>query len=125
MSLETMTVTGTWVMEDGTPATGRIEFKPNAVRFINNGLIVVANAYEFELDDQGMLNGATGVELARYAALPVRSFNGFLHAPQFHFFFTPNSRIFHLMRTPYRRRNPIAKVRQTDEGEAWRKPRRR
>lgn len=44
---------------------GRVEFKPNAARFINNGTIVGAKTYEFDLDDQGSLNRAAGVALAR------------------------------------------------------------
>src|SRR5713101_3365140 len=65
MPITTMTVTGTWVMDDGTAAVGRVEFKPNAARFINSGTIVAAKTYAFDLDDQGSLNGAGGVALAR------------------------------------------------------------
>ena len=65
MPITTMTVTGAWVMDDGTPASGRVEFKPNAARFINSGNIVAAKTYEFVLDAQGSLNGVAGVALAR------------------------------------------------------------
>jgi hypothetical protein len=65
MPVSTLTVTGTWVNDDGSPASGRVEFKPNAFRFINSGNIVAATSYNFPLDAQGTLNGAAGVDLVR------------------------------------------------------------
>ena len=65
MPVSTLTVTGTWVNDDGTPASGRVEFKPNAFRFVNSGNIVAATSYTFPLDAQGTLNGNAGVGLVR------------------------------------------------------------
>ena len=65
MPVTTMTVIGTWVKDDGTPASGRVEFKPNATRFINSGDIVAAKTHAYVLDKLGMLNGNSGVALIR------------------------------------------------------------
>src|SRR5260370_34133011 len=69
MPVTTMTVIGPWVMDDGTPASGRVEFKPNATRFINGGDIVAAKTHEYTLDNQGMLNGNSGVALIRNGSI--------------------------------------------------------
>lgn len=69
MPVTTMTVTGAWVMDDGIPASGRVEFKPNATRFINSGDIVAAKTHEYTLDKDGMLNGKSGVALIRNSSV--------------------------------------------------------
>lgn len=56
MTATRLVITGTWVTETDTPASGRIQFQANDVGFVNGGELVRAGVQGYALDKTGSIN---------------------------------------------------------------------